>query len=241
MRKILFVCMTVVAATAFVGCSKNDSGITLAKTEVTLYFGEEYQIEAETDSNLTYASENEYHATVSDTGLVSALFVGETNIIVSDGNNSTTLRVIVAPESNLYEEPCLEWGARAARVEELCGTPDSNDGESWAYMYPTKAVDMIMYMFENGLLQSAGVMVKSGYSTELATYLAERYMSLGYIDNIGYVFVNGLTPETVTTMIAMQPLGNYMGVVYTPWEHDTYNENAVQSVFKHLSLEIRKK
>lgn len=65
--------------------------------------------------------------------------------------------------------------------------------------------------------------------------------SIGYIDNIGYVFVNGLTPETVTTMIAMQPLGNYMDVVYTPWEYDTYNENAVQSVFKHLSLEIRKK
>ena len=233
--------MSVMTTLLFVGCSKDDDGIKLSKTEVTLHFGEEYQIDVETDASLTFESENEYHAVVSENGLVSALFVGETNVIVSDGRSSATLRVIVIPQSNLYDEPYLEWGDSMANVAKFCGTPDATESDALIYMYPSQSVDMLSYMFENDKLDSVGVMVKVRYASELAKYLAERYLPVTNTQQAGYVFVNGLKPESVTMMIAMKQSGNYFMVIYVPYTDDTRSGRMTQDIFDRFSAKIQNK
>lgn len=239
MKKVLFL-LSAVAALLFVGCSKDD-GIKLTKSEITLHFGEEYQIEAETDANLTFTSENQYHATVSEAGLVTALFVGETNIIVSDGSSSAILKVIVAPKSNLYEEPYLEWGSSTANVTKHCGTPDSTESDALIYMYPSETVDMLTYLFENDKLNSVGVFVKSRHASELAKYLAERYLPVTNTQQAGYVFVNGLNPESVTMLIAMKQSGNYFIVMYVPYTDNARSEQMTQDIFDRLSVKVYNK
>lgn len=43
----------------------------------TLYSGEKYQINAKSNDAITYTVENKYHATVSESSLVTAAFVGQ--------------------------------------------------------------------------------------------------------------------------------------------------------------------
>ncbi|CVI71820.1 MULTISPECIES: hypothetical protein [unclassified Alistipes] len=235
MKKSTFLWIAIIVS-VFVGCSKDDgNSIKLSLTEKTLHFGEEYQIEVEEGSNLTFISANEYHAVVSDTGLVSALFVGETNIIVSNGESSATLRIIVAPQSNLYKEPCLDWEASRETIIEQYGTPDSSDGKTISYTDYSTAADLLSYMFENDRLKGAGVLVKSKYVVELAEYLAERYLPLADTEEAGYVFVNGVTPESITTIVSVQTLGNYFTVIYLPYSSDkTRSESDALEIFDHF-------
>jgi len=87
-------------------CDKDDKDlISLSVSEKTLNFEDEYQIEATSNSVITYTVENEYHAEVSETGLVTARFVGETNILLENAEDNKTFKVIVEPIYNLYPEP----------------------------------------------------------------------------------------------------------------------------------------
>ena len=94
------------------GCSKDEPKpdiISLVVTEKTLNFGDEYQIVATSKAPIVYEVENEYHADVSETGLVTARFIGETIILLSNGEDSKTFKIIVSPKSNLYPEPNLKF------------------------------------------------------------------------------------------------------------------------------------
>ena len=80
----------VMAAVIFASCKEEEKSpeITLEKDSVTLTSGGEFLINATSDYDLTYKSEDNYHATVDEKGLVTARYVGETNIVVSNSENS---------------------------------------------------------------------------------------------------------------------------------------------------------
>lgn len=218
--KIFFNLLMAVVVIAFVGCSKDDETIELKQSEVSLYSGDKFQIEAMSNSGLTFRSENEYHAVVSETGLVTALFVGQTNIVVSDGNDSKNFRVTIRPKSSLYPEPYINWGASRAEVIAYNGTPDSDDEDGLVYNEYANA-DMLMYLFDEAdKLKSVGVVIKSSYTSEISTYLSERYLPIdASSESYTILFVNGISPETTTTLIGagLLSLSHWM-VIYLPYE-----------------------
>jgi hypothetical protein len=90
----------------------------------TLYSGEKYQINAKSNDAITYTVENKYHATVSESSLVTAAFVGQTKIRLDNGNNSKKFKLTVAPKYNLYTLPNVRFGEpRTVSILKL-GTPD---------------------------------------------------------------------------------------------------------------------
>ncbi len=114
---------------AFISCGeKIDKSITLTSTDQAMHFDDEFQIIASSVSPIRYTSEDEYHAKVSESGLVTAGKVGETNIVLSNGSDSRKLKIAVTPESNLYPEPDLTFGMTKSQVMAKIGNPRYQHG-----------------------------------------------------------------------------------------------------------------
>ena len=75
--------------------------------------------------------------------------------------------------------------------------------------YSPAAPELYIYLDENRCVEDYVIWVESEYSSELNTFMRERYKFLGVEDGI-YVFINGLNENTAT-----------MGVCY---EYDSYYE-----------------
>ena len=216
MRKI-FILLATIALIA-TGCSEEDEPkfdiITLNETSKTLYFGDEYQIEAQSNSTIQYLSENKYHAVVSETGLVKAAFVGETNILLSNGDDNKTVKIVVKPQYNTYPIPDLSFGALRSTIISKLGTPSKTTEDAISYSdYATKA-PIVMYHFDkDNKLIDVAVMVKFEYFSELAAFLSERYFCAS-VDDL--VFFNGVTTESATFSITADLYNlSYWMVVYT--------------------------
>lgn len=190
-------------AMMFVSCKKGT--INLSSESVTLNKGQEYSIQASSDKSITYATSNEYHASVNDKGVVTANFVGSTNIKITTENDSKEFRVNVAPVSKLYEEPEFNFGMRESAVIEKYGEPylSQVDGNVTllAYLTDNEQVPLLIIEIEDGCV--VAYCVEGQYSTsymELATFIEERYNFVESYNGYKY-YVNGLEPKDVTLMI----------------------------------------
>lgn len=88
------------------GALVDNSVFTLNVSEVSLQIGETHKIEiigGNPTDTYTYTIENDYVANVSSTGLVTALNVGTTNVIVSNGISSKKLVVNVIDSNQEFE------------------------------------------------------------------------------------------------------------------------------------------
>jgi hypothetical protein len=221
----------VVLPLVFAGCSKdNDSDeISLKVSEKTLYHKEEYQIEAISKAAINYKAGNEYHAEVSETGLVTAKFVGETNVLLSNGEDTKNFKVIVKPKSNLYPEPNVKFGDSKSSIITKFGKPDSETSSGIAYSDYSNAAPILMFMFDSSnKLTYYNVMVKTVYSSTLADFLFERY--LGISENNGlFLFANGLNNSTTTMIIGASVFStSYWNVTYT--ENTTTQSASLKSI-----------
>lgn len=211
--------LAVVLPLVLAGCSKDDEPdvISLEVSEKTLYSGDEYQIEATSKAPITYTVENEYHAEVTETGLVTARFVGETNVLLSNGEDTKNFKVIVKPKYNLYPEPDVKFGDSKSSIIAKFGTPDDETSSGIGYIDYSNAAPILMFLFDsNDKLDSYGVLVRSIYSSTLAEFLSERYMPIGEEDG-DFFFINGLNPTTATMAIGLQLYDiSYWIVMYMP-------------------------
>ncbi len=217
MKKILFALMCTFAVLA-TGCQEkvSDTGIVLNETEVILNSSNEYQITAESPTPITYSSENEYHAVVDEHGLVTAMFVGETDIVLDNRSDTKRVKVIVEPKYNLFEEPITDFGITKEELISRLGEPDLETDETIGYLSSSSVAPMTMYAFQNGALNVCGVIVKSQYSGELGAFMAERYLLAGEDDG-SFAFVNALDADKVTMGIMLQLYNlNYWIATYMP-------------------------
>jgi hypothetical protein len=206
----------------FAGCSK-DGGIDVISLEVsekTLYYGDKYQIEAISKATIVYSVENEYHAEVSETGLVSARFIGETNILLSNGENSQTFKVIVKPKYDLYPEPDVSFGDSKSSLIAKFGAPDSETSEGIGYANYSNAAPILMFLFDSSdRMTSYAVTLNFTHLSALVDFLSERYcLLLSTVSDPNPIFINGLNLNTATMLIRLQfdYYTSYCQVVYMP-------------------------
>jgi len=202
----------------FNSCDKDDQDlISLSVSEKTLNFEDEYQIEATSNSTITYTVKNEYNAEVSETGLVTARFVGETNILLENAEDKKTFKVIVEPKYNLYPEPDVEFGDTKSSIIAQFGSDYTETTSAIGYTDYSSAAPIAMFTFDaNNKLTGYAIMVKSSYSTILADFLLERYLIVSEQDGI-YMFLNGLNTTTATMAIGLQLYNiTYWMVMYIP-------------------------
>jgi hypothetical protein len=234
MKRIYFVLVAVLSL-VLAGCSKEDAPdvISLKVSEKTLYFEDEYQIEATSKAAITYSVENEYHAKVSETGLITAGRVGETNILLSNGEDSKTFKLIVKPKSNLYPEPNVKLGDSKSSVIAKFGTPYSETSTVILYMDYSNAAPIIMFSFDtSNKLTGYAIMVKSTYSSMLADFLLERYLAVSEKDGL-FLFINGLNTNAATMAIGLELYNiSYWQVTYIPNTSSTKSATLKSSKIK---------
>ncbi|MBQ4205271.1 MAG: Ig-like domain-containing protein [Bacteroidales bacterium] len=234
MKKALYLVVLSMILT-LVSCKKDTAGnktITLTTTSVTLHYEDVFQIPAQCDSPITYTSNNEYHAQVTSSGLVTAKHVGTTTITLSSEDDTKTFTVIVNPRSNLYPEPDIEFGETKESVILKLGEPDitTNNGlyntEEIQYTYNSTTVKNLHIIFDdNNCVFLYSILVYSPASTLLFDYLLERYIYSGcdygtYFNT--YYYTNGITPETESMNILLYSYTeDYWHIDYIPLNYNS--------------------
>lgn len=245
MKKSVLLALLAIISIVFIGCSKDgdgDSSISLKASDVTVYSGDKYQIEATSEKNILYQSENEYYAKVSTSGLITSDKVGETNILLTNGDDTKSIRVTVKGKSNIYPEPKLEWGITKSNLIKSLGIPNKETSEAIIYDNYSTAAPSIIYIFDdNNKLKSIGVLVKSSYSASLGTFLAERYVALASQDYTIY-FVNGYSANSISMGVgAMLYNTSYWIVAYMPYSAKTKSTQSENSDFIKIVDDIMDK
>jgi len=241
MKKLfLFLLLTPIV---FISCSTDDNysnNIFVKESGTTLKNGKTYKIIATSDNKISYESENEYHAKVSDSGLITAVCIGETNIIVSNGTTSKDFKVTVEPESNLYPEPNLEFGISKNDLVKKLGTPDSETSDGIGYVNYSPNAPIVVYLFDsNNKLKASTIMVKTLFSSELGTFLNERYIyGTSIEEDYTLLFINALKLEDATMWVGASLYDKtYWMCLYAP-----YTEiNKIKSTSDNLNIQSIKR
>lgn len=235
--------ITAVLTLVFLGCSKSEKLdlVTLSEDSKELYYEETYQIRANSDSELTYAVENSFHGEVSESGLVTAGRVGETEIIVSNNEDSKKFKLTVVPKHNLYPEPDFDFGSTKEDIKALLGEPKTETETSLGYIdYSVAAPGLALLFDENNKLSSYGLMVKSVFSSKLADHLLEYYIPVAVEDGIA-MFINSNTIETTTKVVGMSLYSyQYWQVLYIPYTDtdDLRSVKELDTLFENIEIDI---
>lgn len=198
MKRPLLLCIALLFI--FSSCGKDNDYISLEKNGVTLYSGDEYTIKVSSDTKVVYKSNDEYIATVSEVGVITAMKIGETFISLNNGTDKKSFTVEVKPRYVLYEE--FEFGTTKDIIISKQGTPDNENENSISYYNYTKEISEITYFFNDDKLINLRVYAKSSFKDILEPFLLERYKYIG-TDNEGKfsVYINGLNKESANMEI----------------------------------------
>ncbi len=200
MKKV-FLFFMVLSAVMLYSCKEDV--ITVKNGElVQLNHGDTHQIEAESISLIRYESSDEYCAQVSQYGLVQANYVGSANILLNNEIEEKIVKVEVKAVSSLYEEPDIAFGDTKLSVIDKLGTPSEDNGNTFIYKDYSSSVSYLLVLFENDRVLSYAVMLDHSYSSELTTFIGERYRSLGVIDKY-FCYINSLQVADATMMVGL--------------------------------------
>jgi|UPI000468D422 hypothetical protein len=237
MKRKLFYVTAIVSLTLFAACSKDDGdgfNITSSKS-VELTSQKTSQIEC-SDSKATYASENGYVATVSETGLITGKRIGETYI---DVNGQKSIKVSVTPVFTQFAEPQFLFGATKDEVYAKVGTNYSLSNESGiAYTTTNDRVRGYLYLLKDGKVSSVVMVVNSIYFDSLTDFLLERYAPATFSEeNYTVLYVNALTADKITMIIGEQVYSaSIIYVAYLP-----YTNSKSRSVTNSESVKLQVK
>jgi len=174
-------------------CKKDDETpiITLDQNVATLHHGETIQLTVTPTQACTWSSLDTNVVTVSQTGLVTGVRLGDSKIIVRSTENNISAECVVhlTALSNLYQEPYFTYGqtkeyVKANETRELIS--ETSDG--LFYLGENSNIRYVGYLFENNLVTSADVMFMNSTSIidEVIDFLNERYYLYGFSDGVAF-------------------------------------------------------
>ncbi len=213
-------------------CSNEDTSITLkSPSELSLYVGDQSQIEAESAAALRYGSLDAFCASVQPNGLIEANHVGKTTIKVINGEGDIVdINVVVNPKSKLYVEPYHEFtGLLRSVVESIYGKNFTEIKDENAISYDLSAssdygqAEKFYFYFQQNRdkkqeLYKSAVDLKAGTNEEaLKLFLEERYMP---DENVAWLYRNTVSrndniKQTVFVVVTPDPTDNSYNIVYT--------------------------
>lgn len=233
MKRTLFYVTAIVSLILFAACSKDDSNdlVITSSKEVGLTSQETSQIKC-SDPKATYASEDEFVATVSETGLITAKRIGETYI---DINGKKSVKVTIRPVYTQFVEPQFLFGATKEDVYSKVGTNYySSDDTGISYIPSSGKVKYYSYLLKDGKVSSVGMIVSTDDLESITNFLLERYVPIS-LEEEDYtaVLANALTEDKITMLVAEKIYSvSYIFVVYLP-----YSSSASRSSIERETLE----
>ena len=214
---MLLAVMTVGLSAVFTSCSSDDDEEkqTVDVTPISVYAGNSQTI----SMNYTpkrISSQNDFIATVDNSGKIQGIHVGSTNISV-DGKY--IIPVEVKGKRETYGEPVTKWGCNQYYIQEHQkhkGTLSLNGG-NLGYKECGKA-EGIVYIMEDNKLAAVGVGLKSIYASEIGEYLAERYLMSPYsIEDYTFIGMDAYKLEDANTVVLVKTVSaSWIFVLYMP-------------------------
>ena len=209
------------AAVIFASCKEEEKSpeITLEKDSVTLTSGGEFLINASSDYDLTYKSEDNYPATVDEKGLVTARYVGETNIVVSNSENSKKVKITVEPKYDICEDLCQYLFKTKSQIVSKFGDNYTSNENDIFYKDYTSYVSDLAFKIENDVVRSVLILVDKSYWPTLEGYLKERYVFAGKEPDLVseyyvYKYFDNYEAKRKTEIIVSEIDPTYMAVAY---------------------------
>ncbi|MDO3694627.1 hypothetical protein QVZ41_07185 [Wenyingzhuangia sp. chi5] len=206
MKKNAFLLFSII----LLACSKQENintGITVATTSKSLYKGDQFQIKAISDLDILFESEDEFHATVTDNGLVTAGYVGNTTILISNEIYNIQHSIKVNPRYTLYPDPLLDFKLTKEEFITLLGAPNEYSENFIKYNNYSDASNFISYTFnkENKLEYVRVLVNKNNYEDLVLDFLNERYVLQGTVAyeelGSGTLYCNNFKKSTATLSV----------------------------------------
>jgi len=239
MRKLLFI--VVISSLCFT-CSKDDSQELLINiSEISLYPEDVMQIEAVSDFDITYLSNNTYLANVLSSGLLTANKVGKTSIEVSSHDRVIEIPVEIKGRYHLYPDPITDWSISRSDLINLVGEPDKSYTNSIEYANYSDQAPSIAYLFTPGdSLMFALVIVHDTYADDLIAYMNERYVLDSEEDGL-FVFRDAFEIEEVSMLTGVFNGGDgSLMVLYMEYQQEeTKSKHSVATDFKKMRMYIK--
>lgn len=211
---MLLAVMTVGLSAVFTSCSSDDddnqTSNVLTKTSIILHKGETTVVSNQESEQIK--SENDFIASVTRQGVVTANHVGETKIVC--GNEMCSVKV--EAKYNLYSDPCVEFGtATKARVKSIAKAQLIQE-DAKALLYKENEETAITYKFDtDGKLDGVLVIFKhnnvSSKATELANFMKERYEPISISGTSSY-FKNSYDKDYNMVVCVDLQVSGYNGV-----------------------------
>lgn len=187
------------------GCSKKENYNTIAlnKYAVELRSGdaETVYVTEGNPNEVVWRSMNEFVATV-DKGQISALRIGTTRVWA----NSASVAVTVKGRYDLYDEPMegLKWNMTRDAVVDKLGFPDGVADDVLTYEIVSTINSFRSYGFDaNKRLVSASISVSKDYTTDLESFLGERYLLISTPDRQDKQYIDALTVADATQVVTL--------------------------------------
>lgn len=169
-------------------------------------------------AEVTYETANNYVAYVSNDTLYT-LFVGETAVTATSGDQKATCAVKVTPEYTLFTEPITEWGCSTADLKTKHGGEATEQEGTILYVQDETNGVMELYQFENGALSSSMLLAAATTrNQDITNFLAERYAYAGKQSGV-HIFVNALDVVDVTLVIQLDIIEVQGQQFFRVWYH----------------------
>lgn len=174
MKHIVFLFSTVL----LFSCSKSSEPdlVEISTTEITLKSGELFQIEAKSDSKITYSSEDEYVVYTLEEGVILANHIGETIVnLVNEGGDKKQVTVTVEAKYNTFTEPDQDFGMTTEEIIAKYGEPLYYNEQG--IMYENTGLNIVnkVFFLKDDKVDVIGVFLPETLYTETEGFLDERY------------------------------------------------------------------
>ena len=225
-------CLLAISAVA---CQKQSTPLTIEPSSVVLYSDGTRQLAANPAEGVTYASNDEFYASVDENGLVTGNKVGETEIVASSSNGTVTIPVTVVSQYSLYPDLTSLINSPLSSMTDMLGagyqTSTSETGETvYTYLDYNEYTAAILVCFDGGSCSKVFTMISTSYMSKFTSYLIERYAVAG-MQNDYYYFLNH-DKNVVITMTLYNP--KYMATLYMPYTGTKSCEVDVNDILERI-------
>lgn len=189
-----------------------------------MYSGDTEEIDAESSSKIYYESDDEYYATVSRSGVITAERVGYTYIRLEDDFGTKRISVEVVPRYTLYTTPLCDEYLTRDDIYNWYGKPDTENGDGMLYYDYDYAYALTFLFDEYENFEQAVIMMYNSYYSKLSKYLDERYWYYDYEGSTD-IYYDALSKSSADKIILSTALSS-----------DYYNDLMVQYIPRGSSL-----
>ncbi len=210
-------------------CKKDDPKLKVESHYLVLNISDTAQVKASGPQKIEYYSSNDYIASVSETGLVTARKVGECIIVVTSGDEIISL-ICSVQGSVFYGQPQLFFGSSREEVKKHLGHAMFETSNAIVFY----EYNSFVYLFDSDD-RMEGVYFEEWVlnSDRLLQFLNERYVEIEPLPGFDKTFINAFDKNDATIAISLHaPYFSYGWVVlYTAYNSTMkYSTDLIQSL-----------